>query len=145
MRRLLRSGKGWKIPSIVAGCFLPADAASGTTGAKRRRDQETGKLLPVADEWWGKDRESGNIFGNNQPQQAQKAEGAPGAATSEAPDGKPVTQAEGTGIEPATPCGAPHFQWPLSCQLPFRCSSVARFSRGFLKSLSMGNTGRCAI
>ncbi len=39
----------------------------------------------VGDELWGRDWESGNTSGNNRPQKAQKAEGAPDAATPETP------------------------------------------------------------
>ena len=63
----------------------------------------------VADEVWGRNWESGNTFGNNRPQQAPKTETAPPMNRR-----KPLKikdfQAEGTGLEPATPYGAPHFQ-----------------------------------
>ncbi len=70
----------------------------------------------VADELWGRDweagnnRRAGNTFGNNQPRKAPRAETAPADVSTEAVDNQDVTRAEGTGIEPATPYGAPHFQ-----------------------------------
>jgi len=41
----------------------------------------------VADQVWGRDWDSGNTSGNNRPEPAQNAEGAPDAATSETPCG----------------------------------------------------------
>ena len=64
----------------------------------------------VADELWGEDWGPGNSSGNNRPNQAKKAETAPAETSTEAVDNSRLTQAEGTGLEPATPFGAPHFQ-----------------------------------
>ena len=70
----------------------------------------------VADELWGRDWETdnslraGNTLGNNCPTTPRNAERAADAATSEPPNGNHIMPAEGTGLEPATPFGAPHFQ-----------------------------------
>jgi len=49
-------------------------------------------------------------LGGNRPQQAPTTEAAPADPPTEAVDNQDLTQAEGTGLEPATPYGAPHFQ-----------------------------------
>jgi len=64
----------------------------------------------VADELWGRDWEAGNTLGNNRPRKAPETEAAPADISTEAIDNQDLTQAEGTGLEPATPYGAPHFQ-----------------------------------
>jgi integrase len=64
----------------------------------------------VADELWGREWESGNISCNNRSRKAPKTQTAPADELTEAVDTEGFTSAEGTGVEPATPFGAPHFQ-----------------------------------
>jgi hypothetical protein len=70
----------------------------------------------VADEVWSRNWQTdsnlavGNIFGNNPPQTARNAEGAPDAGTSETPSGETLNSG-GHGARTRNPItGAPHFQ-----------------------------------
>ena len=64
----------------------------------------------VADELWAKFGPPYNNPYNNRPGMAKKAETAPADELTKAIETARVISAEGTGLEPATPYGAPHFQ-----------------------------------
>ena len=64
----------------------------------------------VADELWAKFGAPYNISYNSGPEHAPETEMGPADESTEPVINPSLTPAEGTGIEPATPCGAPHFQ-----------------------------------
>ena len=61
----------------------------------------------ICDELW---HQSGNTFGNSQPKSPLVGSQPLRPAHEKTPVFTGVLPAEGTGLEPATPCGAPHFQ-----------------------------------